>query len=305
MQTSWPLRAALASNAAFSTACGLYLIAPPARVVEWLGTGPSVLIPVIGLGLVLFAADLTHQATRPRVLTWRALLASGADFLWVLGSCVLLIAAPGLFSPSGVTLVLLTAGIVGTFGAWQLWAAGWAHRLRDSDVYRHCILVQTDVAAERMWLVIGDVGAISRYMPSLRESTMVDGRAPAVGAVRVCEDRAGRRWAEEIVEFTVGKSFTMRFHAETPGFPFPAVMMRGGWEVMPAGSGSMVKVWWEMVPTRRLLAPIILPLLAFRADRDFAEVIRRMAAAAKVQTGDDQPLLPADNMSTQLLPNPC
>ncbi|RMH76268.1 MAG: hypothetical protein D6680_09050 [Cyanobacteria bacterium J007] len=34
---------------------------------------------------------------------------------------------------------------------------------------------------------------------------------------------------------------------------------------------------WELAPKPRFLAPILLPILAFGADRDFVEVIRLMA----------------------------
>lgn len=37
--------------------------------------------------------------------------------------------------------------------------------------------------------------------------------------------------------------------------------------------------WWELVPKTKLLAPVILPLLAFQADRDFPKIVQRMAYA--------------------------
>jgi hypothetical protein len=69
----------------------------------------------------------------------------------------------------------------------------------------------------------------------------------------------------------------MRFAAEAPDFPFPASTMLGGWKVMSVGTGSEVMIWWELAPKPRFLAPILLPILAFSADRDFVRVIRRMA----------------------------
>jgi hypothetical protein len=80
--------------------------------------------------------------------------------------------------------------------------------------------------------------------------------------------------------------------------------MRGGWEIIPTGKGSEVMIWWELEPKPKLLAPILLPLLAFQADRDFPNIIQRMAADA---LGDNSNI--ADQRSSEiivrLMPNLC
>lgn len=121
------------------------------------------------------------------------------------------------------------------------------------------------------------MGDIQNYMPSLVSSEILDNKSPGVGAVRRCTDYSDRSWTEECLEFEPGHSFTVRFAAEAPDFPFPASTMLGGWEVISAGTGSEVMVWFELAPKPRFLAPILLPMLAFRADRDFVKVIRLMA----------------------------
>lgn len=299
-----PLRIALAANATFSfTSSGLMLFLP-SFVGDWLGIHAPLVLQAIAVGLLVFAIDLLHQATRPRIATWRALYASAGDFAWVAATVVLLAVFPQHLSVEGNALVIGVAVVVGAFGAWQLWAAGRAHRSQADAQYRHCIIVGVNAPADAMWQVIERIGDIQRYMPSLKSSELLGGKAPGVGAVRQCEDRSGKRWAEECVGFKTGESFTVRFLSEAPDFPFPVKRMTGGWKVTPAGNGTDVMVWWELDPKPQFLAPILLPILAFQADRDFPQIIQSMARDA-VDHREDTVALKDSKIVGQLLPRFC
>jgi hypothetical protein len=287
MNRAGPLRAALLANALFATICAMFMILGTGAVGTLLGVEAPLVIRGIGFGLVLFAADLIHQATRPRMATWRALYASVADFLWVLGTLVGIVLFPAALSTSGLVTVLAVAGIVFAFGIWQLVGIRVAHGAGDPTMYRHCIVVRVDADADAMWSVIQRLGDIQKYMPTLRSSVVLDGKAPGVGAIRRCVDTAGRSWSEECTEYRPGSGFVVRFHADAPGFPFPATAMVGGWEVTPQDDGANVMVWWEIQPKPRWLATAILPLLAFKVDRDFPQVIERMARDAIGSPGNE------------------
>lgn len=304
MKPDSPLRLALVANAIFSLFSALFMLFRPVMVGEWLGIQVPLILQIIGSGLVIFAAELIYQATRQRVATWRALIASAADFSWVAGSIVLLLAFPQLFSSLGNMLVLTVAGAVFVFGAWQLWAAGRAHRTGEGGAYRHCIIVETNAPAAKLWQIVGAIGDIKHYMPALKNSVILGGNTPGVGAVRACEDRAGKQWSEQCTAFNPGRSFEVRFVSEAANFPFPAKTMKGGWEVMPLGSGSQVMVWWELIPKSNLLAPLILPVLAFQADRDFPKIIQRMAVAALGENGV-MPRPSKNGVFARLLPSFC
>lgn len=280
MTSARPLRIALLSNATFSGICGLLMLLWSGWVGGLLGVEGSFVLRLVGLGLLLFAADLIHQVSRSRLATWRALYASIADALWVVMSLLGLGLFPELFSWSGKVVLLLVAAIVATFGGWQIWGIDRYYRQSPSSLHRHCLVVQTEAPAAAIWSVIEQMGNIQRYMPSLLKSEILDNHLPGVGAVRRCQDRSGKSWMEECVAFEPGKSLTMRFVAEAPNFPFPASTMIGGWQVFAVGEGSEVMVWWELTPKPRWLAPILLSLLASRSDRDFIPVIRRMANEA-------------------------
>jgi hypothetical protein len=287
MTRSRPLRAALLANAIFSTSCALGMLFAPVWVGDRLGIQIPLVLPLIGVGLVMFAIDLVHQATRPRMATWRALYASLADFLWVLGTIVGAALFAKNLSDSGLLTVSAVAVIVFTFGVWQLWGINRVHRVPESGLYRHCVPVHVNASAIAMWSVVGQLGDIQNYTPALKSSELLDGKAPGVGAIRRCVNQAGKAWAEECVTFEPGRRLVVRFLADAPDFPFPAKAMVGGWEVSPSDDGADVMVWWELQPKPAFLAPVLMPILAFQADRDFPNVIQRMADTALLSESRD------------------
>ena len=130
--------------------------------------GLSLILQLLGIGLALFAVELIYQATRQRMTTWRALIASIADFSWVIGSILLLMTFPQLFSSRSDILIMSIAGVVFCFGTWQLWAIGKANQRRQHGTYCHCIMVEINVPADKMWQVVSNMGDIKHYMPSLK-----------------------------------------------------------------------------------------------------------------------------------------
>jgi len=119
MTADQSLRLALKGNAAFSlTSAALMLLAGP-TVAGWLGLDAVWPLRAIGVGLVLFAVDLLHQAKQPVLQRWRAYGASAGDLLWVVGTAMLLVGWPELLAPGGRTLAIAVAVIVFVFGSWQ------------------------------------------------------------------------------------------------------------------------------------------------------------------------------------------
>ncbi|MDD2701378.1 MAG: SRPBCC family protein [Sideroxydans sp.] len=279
MKTSLPLRAALFANAIFSLSSALLMIFRPDIVERWLGIQAQTIIEVIGIGLIIFASALIILATRTRISLWLALLASMADFMWVLGSVVLVFAWPELFSQTGEWVILAVAGDVLVFGVLQLWGIAQSQRVQETGEYQHSINIETNAPMESMWRVIGDLGNIKKYMPQLTSSEILGEKTPGVGAVRACS-HGSQRWAEECTAFVPGHSFDVRFLTEAPDFPFPVTSMRGGWKVSPASNGSLVNVWWKYVPKHKILSPIFVALFARQIDRDFPGIIQRMALDA-------------------------
>ncbi len=288
MNNAIPLRLALLSNAAFSLACALLMLIRPDLVGQWLGVQAPLVLRIVGAGLVIFAADLVHQASRKRMATWRALITCTEDLMWVAATAVLLALFPDVLSGNGTLLVIDVAAAVFLLCCWQLWGIARAHRAAAPGEYRHCVVVEVNAPAEAMWKVVSDFGGIKNYMPLLKHSEVLDGRKPGLGAVRFCEDHGGRKWSEECTAYSEGRSLSIRFRTEAPDFPFPFRQMRGGWEVLPSMRGAQVTVWWEFAPRHRLLAPVIMAVFAWQLDREFHKIVARMAVAARGELGARQ-----------------
>ncbi|MEX0828066.1 MAG: SRPBCC family protein [Haliea sp.] len=284
MNNTRPLRIALLGNAMFSATSGLVMVIAPGWIGTMLGIEAAVAYRIVGIGLLIFTMDLIHQATRPRLQTWRALYAVAADLLWVLGSFVGLLFFSAALSYDSVWIVAGVAAIVFTFAIWQLSGINRAHRISQTGVYplyRHCVMVESSAPADDLWALIRDLGKISRYMPSLRTSMMLNHQLTGIGAIRRCVNLAGDAWSERCTVFNdVQRCFAVQFLADEPGFPFPVSRMDGGWHVQATVNGSRVTIWWELVPKSKLMAPLLLPLLAWQVDRDFPRLIARMTDEA-------------------------
>jgi hypothetical protein len=275
-----PLRIALLANALFASATGAHILIAPATVVDLLGIAYHPILTVIGAGLIVFALDLTHQATRGRIQTWRAAYATALDLAWVACTVIVLATQHHSFTTTGVALIAAVGALVLGFAIWQGWGVDKAHRVPGSRLRQHCVRVHVDQPAEAMWQIIADLGAIQRYMPSLAHSAIEDGAEPGRGAVRTCVDRGGRSWSEECIAFESG-SLALRFETDAADFPFPASEMYGGWTVEPCESGgSYVTVWWTLLPRPSSLSVLLMPIFGVRADREITNVVRRMAAEA-------------------------
>ena len=280
-----PLRIALLANALFASATGATIIIAPAFVAGLLGITYHPILTAIGVGLVVFALDLAHQATRRRILTWRAAYATVLDLAWVAGTVVVLATQHHSFTATGVAIIAGVGALVLGFAIWQGRGIDDAHRVPGSRLRRHCVRVHVDQPADAMWQVVADLGAIQRYMPSLAHSAIEGGAEAGRGVVRTCVDRGGRSWSEECIVFEPG-ALALRFETEAPGFPFPASEMVGGWTVEPCESGgSYVTVWWTLLPRPAGLAMLIMPIFGLRADREITNVVRRMAAEAGTRSG--------------------
>ncbi|PWJ20276.1 SRPBCC family protein [Jannaschia seohaensis] len=273
------LRLALAFNLAFSTLCGLsVLVLGPAAVGAALGPFPGWFMAGLGIGLLGFAALIGFALWRLRV--GLALLISGLDVLWVIGTLPMAI-VPGFLTSQGQLVVAGVAAVVGLACILQL--AGIRALLRDPkgapNTFKHCVRLTSGADPDTLWPVIRDLGSIARYGTGLKSSRLEGAEEPAPGAVRVCTNHNDQSWAEEVVSLDdATRSFVLRFRAEAEDFPFPFAAMTGGWSVSPAPEGSVVDIWWTVRPKHRHLGWLLLAVATIPLDRDIRHLVAAMEA---------------------------
>ncbi len=119
MKSLHPLRKALLLNALFSTVCAVIFLSMSDTVATWMGFDYPDVYRIVGIGLILFASDLCHQATRSELSVLRAKIASIGDFAWVAGTIIVVLFFRDHFSALGVVLLLSVSSAVLIFGILQ------------------------------------------------------------------------------------------------------------------------------------------------------------------------------------------
>jgi len=119
MNADSELMRALKQNAAFSGISGLVLLLFPEFVARFLGVGAPWFFQALGVGLLLFAADLIHQTRQTKPSPLRAMSSALADFAWVLGTAVILLIWGKDIAIQGWVALVVIALIVAQFGIRQ------------------------------------------------------------------------------------------------------------------------------------------------------------------------------------------
>ena len=112
----------LLANGSFSLLSGFAMLAFSGPIARLIGIADSRWLLGIGIGLLGFGGSLLVHAYRKRVRRAEAIAISLMDLGWVIGSIVLVLAAPELFSSAGVVAVLAVAAIVFVFFELQAYA---------------------------------------------------------------------------------------------------------------------------------------------------------------------------------------
>lgn len=113
------LRRAMQADAMVSGGSGLLLGLLPGPLSALIGFSRPEYLVSVGLGLIAYAIWLIFSARRPDVNLWAGRAAVVLNGLWVVGSILLLLGAPGLFNTLGQWLVGIVAAIVADFAIIQ------------------------------------------------------------------------------------------------------------------------------------------------------------------------------------------
>ena len=273
------LRTALGANAAFSTASGLALVLAPDSVGEAMGGLPALVLRLVGVGLLAFAAAVVWVRAGAVRRPDRVLAVTVADTAWVIASAALPV-LPVSLSPAGVAIVAGVAAVVALLAVLQL--AGLralGRNRRGSTQARSAFEIERRFVAppEVVWPVASALGRIGEFYTALREVSV---EGDGAEAVRTCETHTSERWSEKVAVWDEpGRAYTLRFLSEAPDFPFPCKEMVGGWRVEPDGDGSRVTVWYEYTVRGGWLGDALAPIVASKSGAALRDVLARMDTA--------------------------
>ncbi len=102
--------------------------------------------------------------------------------------------------------------------------------------------VVIDASKDKVWEVLGDFGAVSRWAPTITDSAIVGDAKEGVGAVRTCEHEKMGTLEETIVSWTEGEAYS---YDVTAGLPFPMKALRNHWSLSERGARAEVTLQQE------------------------------------------------------------
>jgi hypothetical protein len=105
----------LIGNAAFGILCGLICLLWTQPLAVALGIEPPVIVTILGVGLLLFAAELIWIALRAPADRRLLSIIFGLDVAWVIGSAILLLSGWLPLTTAGTWTVLVVADVVAIF----------------------------------------------------------------------------------------------------------------------------------------------------------------------------------------------
>ena len=102
--------------------------------------------------------------------------------------------------------------------------------------------VVIDAPKDKVWEVLADFGAVSKWAPTITDSATVGDANQGVGAVRTCEHEKMGTLQETIVSWTEGEAYS---YDVTAGLPFPMKTLRNHWSVREQGASTEVTLHQE------------------------------------------------------------
>lgn len=106
------LRRVMLADSVLSVIFGALLIVGAGPIAAFLGISSTVILTIIGVAVVLYAADLWYIATRPTINRLWAIAAISADVAWVVVSWIVLLAGWSMFSTAGFWAIAVVADLV-------------------------------------------------------------------------------------------------------------------------------------------------------------------------------------------------
>jgi len=206
------LRRTMLANGLFSITTGL-MSAVLASSLSDLWSIPSVVLSVIGPGVVVFGVALVRQAAHIPTDQRFALFAVGADAAWVAAAIVVLI-VPGSMSGSGKWVLVSVSALVGLFAVLQIVGLVEATRANPK-----VLITKVEIAADptSVWSVLTDLESFDDWNPFITKGS---GQIAVGEALRLLMEPPGGRamtFTPTVTEVTARGRLEWLGHLLRPG----------------------------------------------------------------------------------------
>ncbi|MHA2097887.1 MAG: SRPBCC family protein [Candidatus Kariarchaeaceae archaeon] len=211
------------------------------------GLNNGILLRIIGILLIVFAAQLrmfSNNLNRQKLIGWYA---SISDIIWVLGSIIVITLQPLEITQTGNLIIAFLALIVSYFAVSQLNAI--AKEISSYELSRN-----VNIPSSVLWPVISDVGGFVKYADSLSSTKVTKGHG--VGMIRRCLDLKDQGWNETCISWVEGEMYSME--VDTNDYPYPFHKFQGTWSVSSLNDeSSIIALKYDYIPKYGIVGRIM------------------------------------------------
>ncbi len=252
------LQKSLTINAMFSGISGIILITWNRQIASLFGTPNNTVFCVVGIALIAFSITIIYEIVkqRPLAVLWIII----QDFLWVIGSAILLVINPFEISKTGNSTIAIVAFIVLFMGINQSKAI--AQIDTKNQKWFKQIVVKREVAAPKdsVWKVMSDVGNFHKVAPNLVDVKILSGNSE--GLVRTCSHNDKESWTETCTSWKPGEEYSFEVNTSAPDYPYPLKYLKGTFKAtMLTDSTTEITMIYDFALKRKIQNIFLYPIM--------------------------------------------
>ena len=187
------LQKSLLTNALFSGMSGITLVALYKHIASLFDISNTSVFWIVGVALIFFSVTIVYEIRRQNPLGVLAIILQ--DYLWVLGSIILLITQPFEISKTGNVIIAAIALVVLLMAINQAKALAQVDSFLIKGIKRMSFERTVKATIASVWKVISDVANYHEVAPNVDDVKIISGEGK--GMVRSCshgKDSCQIRW---------------------------------------------------------------------------------------------------------------
>lgn len=263
------LQRALSYNATFSGITGFGLIIFHKHVANIFAASQSTVFWIIGIVLIYFASTIILEIFKQRSLA--VLLIVTQDFVWVIGSVILLVLQPFNISSTGNSAIAIVALIVLFMAIKQYLALSQIDSTGVKGRKQLTFKRTVNASKSTVWKVISDVENYHQVAPNIDDTTIVSGKDQ--GMIRKCS-HGKDSWTETCSIWEEEKEYAFEINTSAPDYPYPFKYLNGNWKIEEIDSTqTKVIMIFELEYKKRFQNWLLHPILKTKFSKTAEELL--------------------------------
>lgn len=254
------LQKALHLNAWFSGVSGIVLIALNQQIAHLFETTNPTVFWVTGIALLFFAGTILYEIKKQRPIAVLFIIIQ--DFIWVIGSIILIAFDPFEISKAGNTTIAAIACMVLWMGIKQSKALAQIDGNENKQFEFERVV---KAGKHSVWKVISDVVNYDKVAPNIDGVKIISGEG--LGMVRSCSHQ-NNSWTETCTMWFDENSYSFEVNTSAADYPYPFKFLKGTWEVEGLDSGTtIIKMTFDFQYKRNYQNWLLHPFLKSRISK--------------------------------------